>query len=50
MVAGAVIEVVAGMGGDGAAVVATAPGIRLRSRAVSALMFRRGRMMGMRIG
>ena len=51
VVAGAVIEVVAGMCGDRpAVVVVTAPVVRFRSCVVSALMLRRGRMMGMRIG
>ena len=50
VVAGAVIGGVAGMRGDRPAVVVTAPGIRFRSRVVSALMCRRDRMMWMRIG
>ena len=58
VVAGDVIGGVAGMCGasvgrmcrDSAALVVAPPGIRFRSRAVSALMCRRGRMMCMRIG
>ena len=58
VVAGDVIGGVAGMCGasvgrmcrDSAALVVAPPDIRFRSRVVSALMFRRGRMMCMRIG